>query len=394
MNQSLLRFLPTHERVTITEMNKSALRLALLADATSVNVQVWCEGLTHAGAEVHVLSFGGVVPKAEKTYQLTFPHLPGKLHYFSELPRARQLIRFIQPDVVIGYYVTGYGTLAALAGHHPLVQVTAGSDLLIAPSNPIIKRLVRFNLSRADLVLALAPHMAQAVERLGVARERILVLPHGIPVDRFANKYQSVSTSSDFANIISTRSLQPDYNIDLLIKSVHYLKTIGVTSSLTLAGDGPQRAKLERLAQKLALERQVTFVGFVSNEQLPALLAKQSVYVSLVSSDGVSASLLEVMAAGLLPIVPDNPANRYWINPGENGLLLEELSPVAVAEAIRNAVYDTNLRQRARKYNAEIVRARGDLYRNSEIFMEHLVRLKRDYKKMKTAPSESCGVSE
>jgi glycosyltransferase involved in cell wall biosynthesis len=361
-------------------MGKPVLRLALLADAAHVNIQRWCEGLSRAGADIHVLSFRGCVSKVKQTCRLSIPQLPGKLHYIAAVPCVRRLISIIQPHVVVAYYVTGYGTLGALVGHHPLVQVTSGSDVLLAPHGPLMGCLVRFNLSRADLVTAWAPHMAEAARRLGVAEERILILPRGIPLHRFANKRCLLPSNNGCVRIISTRSLKADYNVDLLLKAMHLLHESGMTFSLTIAGDGPERKKLVALAQKLGLSHRVRFVGFIPNDQLSALLAEHDLYVSLVNSDGVAASLLEAMAVGLCPLVPDHLANRYWIEPGENGLLLNDFSPVAVAQAIRKAITDLPLRQRAWQQNLEIIRNRADLYHNSEIFVEHFRQLASDYR--------------
>jgi len=356
-------------------MREPVLKLALLADAAHVNCQLWCESLSQAGAEIHVLSFADHALRAKQFYQLRFPRLPGKLHYIAAAPYVRRLIGSIRPHVVVAYYVTGYGALGALAGYHPLVQVTSGSDILLAPRNPLMRHLLRYNLSQADLVTAWAPHMAQAARRLGVTEERILVLPRGIPFQYFSSKRCSPPRNDALARIISTRSLKVDYNVDLLLKAMHLLHEQGITFFLTLAGDGPQRKDLVAQAQNLRLAPRVRFAGFVPNNQLPGLLAQHNLYISLVDSDGVSASLLEAMAVGLLPIVPDHPANRFWIRPGENGLLLEDLSPAAVAQAIDKAISDLPLRRRAWQRNPEIVRNRADSYRNSEIFIEHFRQL-------------------
>ena len=120
-------------------------------------------------------------------------------------------------------------------------------------------------------------------------------------------------------------------------------------------------------------------MGFVPNDQLPTLLAQHNVYISLVESDGVSASLLEAMEVGLLPIVSDHLANRFWITPGINGLPLNNISPIAVASAISKAFCDLPLRQTAWEYNSKLVRERADLYHNSEIYTERFRKLVRDY---------------
>jgi glycosyltransferase involved in cell wall biosynthesis len=78
--------------------------------------------------------------------------------------------------------------------------------------------------------------------------------------------------------------------------------------------------------------------------------------------------------------VPDHPANRSWVNDGQNGLLLHTLSAAAVADALARADDDLGLRQTAWERNSEIVRQRADLYRNSEIFVEQFRKLARDYR--------------
>jgi glycosyltransferase involved in cell wall biosynthesis len=355
-------------------LSASPLRMVLLADAAHVNCQRWCEGLSQAGTDIHVLSFNRT-SKMKQVYQLPLSPLPGKLHYLAAVPYVRRLIAAIRPHLVVAYYVTGYGTLAALAGHHPLVMVTSGSDILLAPRSPILRRLLRYNLNRADLVTAWAPHMAEAVRRLGVAPQRIFTLPRGIPLGQFARIRCSRPKINDVVYLISTRSLKEEYNPGVLLLAIRLLRDRGVSFILTLAGDGPQRGEVVALAQKLGLERHVKFLGFVPNDKLPALLMQHHLYISLVASDGVSASLLEAMAVGLLPLVPDHPANRLWIEPGVNGVLLDNLSPAAVAEALRRAVEDFSLRLRAWQQNPAIVHDRADLHRNSSLFVERFRRL-------------------
>ena len=48
--------------------------------------------------------------------------------------------------------------------------------------------------------------------------------------------------------------------------------------------------------------------------ELHGLLGKASVYVSAPASDATSAALLEAMAAGVVPVVNDLPANREWVD--------------------------------------------------------------------------------
>jgi glycosyltransferase involved in cell wall biosynthesis len=347
---------------------RSALRLAVLGDAAHVNVQRWCEGLTRAGADVHVLSFRDGDSKGWRVYPLPAPGLAGKLHYLACVPHVRRLLNMIRPQVLLSYYVTGYGTLGSLTGFHPIVQVTSGSDLLVALRNPVIRRIVRHNLSRADLVTAWAEHMAEAALANGAPVEKLMALPRGIPFSLFAGQ-RCMQPNTGRLRLISTRSLRADCNIGLLLEAAHLLQQGGVEFKVTVAGDGPLRHKLVLLADRLGLGDRVRFAGFVSNDALPSLLAQHDMYVALSPSDGVSASLLEAMAVGLFPIVPNHAANRLWIQNEQNGALLDELLPSSIARAIERAAVDVRLRERAWNVNGEIVRKDADLDRNCQQYL-------------------------
>ncbi len=295
------------------------MRIVILGNANSVNVRNWQQGLAEAGAEVYLLSTHIDHPLDDHTLPLAASPLPDKLRYFAAAPAARRLIPRLHPDLVIGYFVTGYGTLATLTGFHPLVQATAGDDILLSPKKPILRRLVRLNLQRADLITVWAPHMTEAVKALGFYDEKIFTLPRGVPLELFAD--QPPAPPSPSFRLISTRSLSSVYRIDQIIEAIRLLRDRGLDCSLTVAGTGSEQAALESLAQRLGLSENVRFTGWIPNEKLPPLLAQHDGYIAAINTDGVSASLLEAMAVGLLPIVPDNPANRNWIDPGHNGLL-------------------------------------------------------------------------
>jgi glycosyltransferase involved in cell wall biosynthesis len=355
-------------------MTNPALKIALLADASHVNIQRWTEGLVNAGADVRILSLTPGETSIVQVYPLrALARLP-KLAYFTAAVQVRRLLRRIQPDILVAYYVTGYGTLATLSGFHPRVHVTSGSDVLLVP-NLLIHALVRWNLRRADLITAWAPHMAEAALRLGVPETRLMTVPQGIPSGIFKKHRCARPDPAVPVRMISTRSLKASYRFDVLLEAARLLRESGTMFHLTIAGDGPQRGELAALAERYQLGDLVTFAGFVPNHDLPPLLAQHHLYVSMVPSDGVSASLLEAMSAGLYPVVPDHPANRLWIEADHNGTLLDDLRPETVARALHDAVDDVARRVNAWEQNPQIVSTRADLYHNSRIFVERFRQL-------------------
>jgi glycosyltransferase involved in cell wall biosynthesis len=241
-----------------------------------------------------------------------------------------------------------------------------------------MQRIVRHNLSRADLVTAWAPHMAKAALENGASATKLMALPRGIPFERFAGQRCQKPSNKGPVRIVSTRSLRAEYNIDILLQAADLLRKDRVQFTMTLAGDGPQRRELMSQCEALGLRHCVRFSGFVSNDRLPAVLAENDIYVSLSPSDGVSASLLEAMAVGLFPIVPNHPANRLWIEHERNGLLLDRIGASSVAQSIRDAISNVKLREAGWRMNAEIVREQADLDQNCEQYMIRFRQLLRE----------------
>lgn len=346
------------------------MRIALVGDAGSINVRRWAEGLTSAGAEVHVFSFVEAPSASFPVHRLHALRGVGRrASYVLAGRQIRRAISTLDPTVVVGYYATGYGTIARLARRHPLVQVVAGNDVLVNPPGTLTHAIARRNLREADVVVAWSRPLAIAAEAFGVPPQRIVVLPRGIPLDLFS---QPEGGARDPHSLVVSRALEAFYRHDVLIRAVSELE--GLDLKLTFVGSGPARRHLEELARSLGLDDRVGFVGSVANDDLPAILRDHAIYLSACPSDGLSASLLEAMAAGLFPIVSDHPANGEWITHGENGLLVKG-GASEFASAIRYVASHPSLLGAAATRNAALLRDRADLSRNSAKFVESFSRL-------------------
>jgi glycosyltransferase involved in cell wall biosynthesis len=83
-----------------------------------------------------------------------------------------------------------------------------------------------------------------------------------------------------------------------LFQSVSLLIDSGLRVHLTLAGDGPLRGHLEKLARELGIEACVTFLGAQSNSQVRNLLHAADILVLSSLREGMPIVLMEAMAAG------------------------------------------------------------------------------------------------
>jgi glycosyltransferase involved in cell wall biosynthesis len=346
------------------------IHIALVGDATSINVRDWSKGLAAAGARVDLISFDPDPEGELPAHRLQVPPIVGRqARYLLAGPSVRRIVAGLDPDVVIGFYVTGYGMVALQARRGPLVEVPVGNDVLVNPSGRPAHFIARRNLMGAQLVAAWAPHIADAVRGFGVPPERIMTLSGGISLDPFVARGEPVG---DPRQLITCRALDPYYRHDVLIRALAEVSDLGV--SLTLVGSGPEKGRLAGLAGSLGIGERVAVTGWLPVNDKIDLLYLHGVYVSACPTDGVSASLLEAMAAGLFPIVVDYIANRQWIVSGENGLLVDG-SPQSFASAIRHVVGSPELLIASRDHNRRLVRERADLRVNSALFVERFAAL-------------------
>jgi glycosyltransferase involved in cell wall biosynthesis len=131
-----------------------------------------------------------------------------------------------------------------------------------------------------------------------------------------------------------------------------------------IAGEGKSRPHLEKIVQELGLNTHVEFLGYVPTVNLPERLCEADVYVSAYLEDGVSMSLLEAMACGLLPVVPDIEPNRIWIQDGVNGLLFRPGDHLSLVQKLQEALSNSTLRKKAREHNVKFIHEKVNWHKN------------------------------
>jgi glycosyltransferase involved in cell wall biosynthesis len=90
-------------------------------------------------------------------------------------------------------------------------------------------------------------------------------------------------------------------------------------------------------------------------EGLMHLMGSARVVMAMTVNDGLPSILVEAMAFGALPLHSDLEPIREWIEDGKNGLLVGAEDVEATAEAIRRAVRDDGLVDRAAEINGRLV---------------------------------------
>ena len=290
------------------------MRICFLADGNHPNTLNWAAYFSNALChEVHVISLN---PPSLSEKGIIFHHLQlpikGKFRYLSPVTSLRRILQSISPDLLIGYRLTSYAFMAAKSKFHPLVVVAqsqkAAGDFRIL-RKPIQWLAARYAVRNADLSIAWGPHMAEDIVILGGKEEKIFTQPRGVDLSLF--KYAPKKLSKDLC-IVTTRGLNPGYNLQTVINAVAQLSDKIDGIRYMVIGNGKERERLQQLSKDLNIEERVFFKGKVPYDTIPNYLSESDLYVSPVPEDGVSSSLLEAMAVGSYPIVTNIEANQYW----------------------------------------------------------------------------------
>ena len=291
-------------------------KILFLGETYRADAITWMNGLKEFG------NFEIITWELKTPNHSLFSRFIRLLEFSTGLFQVRKIIKLHQPDMVIAERTTSYGFLAALSGVKPVAIAQQGrTDLWPEKSVllPLKKIIQQYAFKKADLIHAWGPVMTISMKATNVDMDKVMVLPKGIDLEKFGAEKNSISEK---LTAIVTRSLTKDYRHDIILKAFGILNQRSIDFELTIVGDGKELENIKGLAKILNIENKVNFKGRIPNTELPKLLQKSNIYISMPITEGVSASLFEAMASYCYPVVTAIPGNQSWIKHLINGQLI------------------------------------------------------------------------
>ncbi len=151
--------------------------------------------------------------------------------------------------------------------------------------------------------------------------------------------------------LLTVSRLEWHKGIDTVIKALPVVRAAAPTARYAVAGVGPRRPELERLAATLGLGAAVRFLGAVPDAELPALYNAVDLYVGASRryeglAEGFGISLVEASACGLAVVGGRSGGVPEAVREDETGILVDPDDPAAVAAGIARLLGDAELRRR------------------------------------------------
>jgi glycosyltransferase involved in cell wall biosynthesis len=253
----------------------------------------------------------------------------------------------------------------------PTLTVSWGYDLLgpDLKANNDYREAVINALNRSPGVLVDSLASLRVLEELGTQQGEVYYLPWGVEESFLKAERLKIFRDSDMKDkltFITTRNHESIYNVELVIKS--FLDASVSGSKLLVAGTGSQTELLKQVvASNVSSGIEVEFLGRLTSEEMVEALLRSNFYISAALVDGSSVSLLEAMALGLVPIVPNLPGNREWVGDGAGYMF--DLNTPKLIELIREVSKDSSnsLNTSMSILASESIAQNGDWARNSKL---------------------------
>jgi L-malate glycosyltransferase len=274
-------------------------------------------------------------------------------------------------DIVHAHYAVPHATAAYLADQMLLaardvrvprtITTLHGTDITLIGSDPSYSSVVAFSIERSHGVTAVSASLARDTTRaLGIGRD-IRVIPNFLDCSRYqrrpdaALRAELLGDEPDASILLHTSNFRHVKRLDAVVdifRRVHDQ----VPARLVLVGDGPDRARVERLVAEAGLRQAVHLVG----EQPDALpwLSAADLFLLPSAQESFGLSALEAMACEVPVIASRVGGLPEVVTEGVTGYLRPPEDTAGMAALAVDLLRDEPRRAAMGRAAAEDVRAR------------------------------------
>ncbi|CAA7599623.1 Glycosyltransferase subfamily 4-like, N-terminal domain protein [Acididesulfobacillus acetoxydans] len=411
-------------------------KLVLLANAASPHTEKWASELARRGWQVEIISFLPASIPSVKVH-VTPPFFGAKADVLIRRSWIKKEIARIRPDLVHAHYATSFGLLGALAGRHPLLISAWGSDVFSFPRKSILHRkLLEWTLKRADVLCSTSRVMAREMQRYVGEEREIEVIPFGVDVEYFTpprtwpgqegpvgserkpvdldcvpvdRERDGPAPGRDMGVPVPqgraaagervdpthpegdpepggrsehpvafgvAKYLQPVYGLDVLLRAFAELeRRLPGRAVLRIAGDGPDKNRLHKLAKHLEVWSKVEWSGLIPNRRVAAFYRELDVVVVPSHQESFGVTAVEGSACGRPIIASKVGGLPEVVTDHETGLLIPPGNVRELSAAMEYMVRHPAERRRFGEAGRRFVLAKYN-------WMENVSQMERVYRRL------------
>jgi glycosyltransferase involved in cell wall biosynthesis len=254
--------------------------------------------------EVHptLLSASCTVTFAPRIFQF---NVTKALYFLWKIRKDHAVKHF---SVIHGFWIFPQGLLAVLLGklfNLPTVVTLPGGDITYIPeihyggiSNPFKKILAGWCIHHASEIVLLTRFQQATMQKHGIRRENVSIIPYGIDVDRFKFRPHQFSHPLELVFIGNLNRVKDPFTVlhvfSLLLKKYD--------CRLTLIGSDILKGTVQAYARTLGVYDYIRWKGKLSYEQIPIELSSSDILLVTSLFEGQAVVVLEAFASGVLVV--------------------------------------------------------------------------------------------
>jgi glycosyltransferase involved in cell wall biosynthesis len=271
--------------------------------------------------------------------------------------RLRELVREVGADVVHahGFKADIYSYLAMRGMGVPLVSTCHtwyDTDRMVR----LYGALDRFVLRRYARVVAVSNEVRRRLLKAGVCEERIRIVRNGIDLRPLEAAEATLRGEIGDAVVVGlVGRLAWEKGVDVFLRAAARVLAEFPEARFVVAGDGPDREKLEGLIGELGIGGSVKMLG--RREDMAGVYASLDVMVSASRQEGLPMAILEGMASGRAMVATAVGEVPKLVVDGKTGVLVQAEDVEALAAGIAGLLRDPERRAGLGAAAREMVRA-------------------------------------
>jgi glycosyltransferase involved in cell wall biosynthesis len=296
----------------------------------------------------HLAYHGGILANIKRS-----PVLCGLVPLFlaAQLLAAIHLLIRQPIQLIHAHWIFPQGMIALLARairrSRARVLCTSHGGDLYGLKGAVFSRVTKMVANACDHLTVVSHSMRGDLIKLGVESRKVSVIPMGVDLRR---RFVPPSVPSRVESLLFVGRLVEKKGLRYLLAAMPEILKRFPQAHLTVAGDGPNRLELEKLASDLGLSERVRFLGALKNEELPAVYQRAGVVVfpSMISDDGdregFGLVLVEALGCGCACVVTDLPAMMDIVQDGKTAIVVRQKNSDEIAAAVIRLLTNPGLR--------------------------------------------------
>lgn len=329
---------------------------------------------------------GGGFSKIRRNFWLI---LLTPFYFLTALLATYKLVRGKKIDLINAHWAIPQGFIAVLVKKLtgvPVVITCHGTDIL-GYNNYFLRLLKIYSLKNADLILPVSNKLKIAIlKMIPQLQKKTRVRSMGIDIEFFrqsAIKDRNLIKKKFAYNrklVLFVGRLVKKKGINYLIEAMVQVKKSFPSVLLLILGEGPSEDDLKKQIERVHLENNVSFLGWIDNQKLAGYYGAADVFVSSPEesnwgSEGFGLTFIEAMASGTAVIGTRVGAVGEIIKDGQNGLLVPQRDSTKLAGAILKVLKSLSLRNKFQKNCQTFIEQKFDWKVVEKEYQENITRI-------------------